>query len=548
LFAIRELYYRVPCNEAVLQRITSLFRSLAIYGLGDAATSIVSLLLLPVYTAYLSPEDYGVIALLLVIEAVTKVLFRWGVDTAFMRLYYDCADQAARQRLASTLFFFLLVVNGTLLVAGIAAARWLSLWQFDTPEYGTLVALVMANMFVTGFYFMPFQVLRIRDESKQFIALSFVRSAGTLVMRLVLVVGWGMGVMGVVVADVIVTAVFTALLSRWFVPLIRPVFSPAILRDALGFGLPRIPHSIAHHVMGLADRYLLKWFGTLADVGVYSVGATFGLALKFFLSAFEFAWTPFFLGVMREPDAQRIYSTVSTYVVAVLVLLVAGISVIAPDLVRIATQPEFHGAAVVTPWIALGVMFQGLYLVGSIGLIITKRTTRYPLATGFAALVSLLANALLIPRYGMLGAAWANAIAYATLAAVTIGFSWRLYPIPYEWSRLLRIAAAAGMAYWVASRLLPSSMPPVIGILARGSATVGVYAAALFLTGFFHAGEIKALKDIRRRAVKRQAPPVTDTDQVEMAGEIVATAHEPGERLEEVLRPPVNQDSPASRR
>ena len=524
----------------MLRRVKDLFRNLLTYGLGDAATSIVSLLLLPVYTAYLSPEDYGVIGLLLVIEAVTKVLFRWGVDTAFMRLYYDCPDQAARQRLASTLFFFLFAVNGTLLAAGIAAARRLSAWQFDTPEYAALVMLVMANMFVTGFYFIPFQVLRIRNESRQFVALSFARSAGTLVMRLVLVVGAGMGVTGVVLADVLVTAAFTLVLLPWLAPLIRPVFSPPILRDALRFGLPRIPHSIANQVMGLADRYLLKRFGTLADVGLYSIGATFGLALKFFLSAFEFAWTPFFLGVMREPDAKRIYSTVSTYVVAALMLLVAGTCAVAPDLVRLATQPPFHSAAAVTPWIALGVMFQGFYLVGSIGLIITKRTTRYPLATGAAAGVSLIANLALIPRYGMMGAAWANTIAYAALAAITVGFSWRLYPIPYEWRRLLRVAAAAGVAYATATWLVPP-VRPLTGILLRGSAAVLAYLAVLFLAGFFHAGEVRILRDIRGRVLTRRAGPAADTQQVEMAGEIVGTGPEPAED-------PFSRDSPASRR
>ena len=81
----------------------------------------------------------------------------------------------------------------------------------------------------------------------------------------------------------------------------------------------------------------------------------------------------------------------------------------APDLVRLTTTTDFHAAAAVTPWIALGVMFQGIYLVGSIGLVITKRTTLYPIATGTAAVVSLVGYALLIPRFGLLGAAWANA-------------------------------------------------------------------------------------------------------------------------------------------
>ena len=93
----------------MLARIKTLFRHLAVYGLGDVATSLISLLLLPVYTQYLTPSDYGVIAMLLTVEASGKILFRWGVDTAFMRLYYDCTDQKARQRLSSTLFFFGLV-------------------------------------------------------------------------------------------------------------------------------------------------------------------------------------------------------------------------------------------------------------------------------------------------------------------------------------------------------------------------------------------------------------------------------------------------------
>jgi O-antigen/teichoic acid export membrane protein len=512
----------------VRERVTNLFRNLAIYGLGDVATSLVSLLLLPVYTKYLSPSDYGIIAMLLTIEAVAKVVFRWGVDTAFMRLYYDCADQAARQRLASTIFLFLLAVNGSLLLAGIVSAEWLSELLLGTAGQGLLVALVIANTFVVGFYFIPFQVLRIREQSQQFIALVFARSASTLVLRLVLVVGAGLGVLGVVVADIVVTAVFTAVLSRWFAPLIRPVFSKAVIRDALHFGLPRIPHSLANQVVGLADRYFLKAYRTLDEVGLYSIGASFGLALKLFLSAFEFAWTPFFLGVMHEPDAKRIYSTVSTYVIAVLVLLVAALGAVAGDLVRLFTTASFHEAAIVTPWIALGVLFQGLYLVGSIGLVITKRTTRYPLATGMAAATSVVTNALLIPRFGVLGAAWANAISYATLAVVTVGFSWRLYPIHYEWSRLLRIGIAGGVAFTAGSHVLATSVRPLPALIVRGVTATLAYGAVLAITGFFHAGELRVLREIQQRVQRKPVrAPEPEVGQVEMAGEIVASAPEP---------------------
>lgn len=513
----------------MLTRVKTLFGNLAIYGLGDVATSLVSLLLLPVYTRYLTPSDYGVIAMLLTIEAIAKVAFRWGVDTAFMRLYYDCPDDAARQRLASTLFFFLLGANGSLVVGAIASASWLSARIFGTGEHALLIGLVLANSFVTGFYFIPFQVMRIGERSGQFIALVFARSAGTLVVRLVLVVWAGMGVLGVVVADVIVTALFTPVLSIWFRPLLRLTFSRTVIRAALGFGLPRIPHSIANQAIGLADRYFLNAYGTLRDVGLYSIGASFGLAPKLFLSAFESAWTPFFLGVMREPDAKRIYSTVSTYALAVPVLIVAALAAAAPDLVGLTTTGGFHAAAAVTPWIALGVLFQGVYVVGSIGLVITKRTAFYPLATGSAAAVSLLANAILIPRHGLLGAAFANAIAYGTLAMVTVGFSWRVYPIQYEWSRLLRIAGAGLAGYFMASLMVPLSTQPLPGLVLRTVLTAATYVGVLYATGFFHAGELRMLREVRQRALQRRTSrlPVPDASQVEMAGEIVAGAPEP---------------------
>lgn len=520
----------------VLARLKSLSKNLAIYGLGDVATSLLSLLLLPVYTQFLTPEDYGVIAMLLTLEAIAKIAFRWGVDTAFMRMYYDCADQAARQRLASTIFFLLLPANGIVVAAGILSADWLSTHIFGASGRGLLIALVLANTFVAGFYFLPLQVMRISEQSTQYIRLVFARSAGTLLVRLVLVVGAGMGVLGVVVADVVVTAVFTPVLALWLRPLLRPTFSPQVARTALRFGLPRIPHSVANQVIGLADRYFLVAYASLSEVGLYSIGVTFGLAPKLFLTAFESAWTPFFLGVMREPDAKRIYATVSTYALAAPVLLVATLAAVAPDLMRLATPAEFLGASKVTPWIALGVMFQGVHLVGSLGLIITKRTTLYPIATGSAAVVSLLANVLLIPSHGAVGAAWANAIAYGALAAITVGFSWSVYPIPYEWSRLLRLAVAGIVAYLVASHGIPAAWPPLAALVARSFVTLATYLGVLSIARFFHAGELRMVRKMWDRFANRRAGRLADagTVQVEMAGEIVSAGSEPSIEAERV--------------
>jgi O-antigen/teichoic acid export membrane protein len=166
-----------------------------------------------------------------------------------------------------------------------------------------------------------------------------------------------------------------------------------------------------------------------------------------------------------------------------------------------------------------------LYIVGSIGLVITKRTTLYPIATGIAAGVSVLSNWLLIPRYGMLGAAYASVLAYATLAGVTSVFSWRVYPIPYEWTRLLRIAAAGAISLVVTQHIGLDALPTAVRLLVHGLMVVALYALTLYVTRFFHPGELQFVQDVRQRAFRAGArrkapPPERDT---EMGGEVVGT-------------------------
>lgn len=501
-------------------RLRQLFGNLLVYGVGDTATQIVSFLLLPLYVRYLSPADYGVLALLLTTEVVVKIVFRWGIDASFMRLYYDCSDTADRQRLASTHFLFLLAANGTLLAAGLAAAPALSEHLFNTRQYSSTLQLVVLNTFITGFYYLPFHVLRIEGKPQQFIALTFGRSVATLGARLALVIGAGLGVHGVVLADVVVTALFTLVLVPWFAPLIRPTFSMALLRESLRFGLPRLPHGVSHQVIAVFDRYWLGRYVTLHEIGLYATGATFGLGLKLFLSAFEYAWAPFYFGLMREPDAKRTFARVTTYALAILVLLTAGLSAVAVDLLALMTAPTFLHAAKVIPWIAMGVTLQGVYLLTSIGLNITKRTEYYPVATAIAAGVSVLSNVTLVPSFGILGAAVANTLAYGVLAGTSFWFSYRLYPIPYESRRLARVIAAGVAAFAVGRYLVPDTGHPLTAVLARGTAVVAVYMAVLAASRFFVAGELREMRGLGARLRRRRVvEPTTET--TELAGELV---------------------------
>jgi O-antigen/teichoic acid export membrane protein len=286
---------------------------------------------------------------------------------------------------------------------------------------------------------------------------------------------------------------------------------------------------MAHQVVAVADRYLLTMFVSLREIGLYSVGASFGLAMKLFLSAFEYAWAPFYFATMSEPDAKRTFRLITTYGCAALALLTAGLAAVSTDIVRLMTKPAFYEAARVIPWIGLGVAFQGVYLLTSIGMNITKQTRYYPVATVAAAAASVAANLVFIPRHGALGAAWANAIAYAVLAAVGMVLSQRFYPMAYEWSRLWRVVVAALAAYVTSMALVPTSLPVAVALLLHGGVVLASYPAFLFAMGFYRPEERAVLARVVER-LRRRTPPEALEESTEMAGDVVVAV--PDETVE----------------
>lgn len=518
-------------------KVRALSRDVTVYGLGDVAVSIVNFCLLSLYVKYLDAADYGVIGILGSLEVAAKIAFRFGLDGAFMRLFYERDRQADRQRLASTIFFFLLALNGAVVSLLLFAAPPIASSLLGGAEHTAALRLMLLNTFAIGFTFIPFHVLRIEQRTVTFSLLTLARAVLTTIVRLLLVVNLGMGITGLYLADVLVTVVMIGALARWFGPLIRPMFSRTVLRDSLRFGLPRVPHAAAQQVIAIGDRFVLKLFVPIESIGVYSMAVSFGLVQKLFLSAFESAWAPFYYVTVREPDAQRTFRIITTYGVAVLALLTAGLSAVGRHAAQAMTHgyllapddPQWLAVETVITWTAIGVFLQGVYLLTSIGLNITKRTEYYPVATISAALVNILLNFALVPRFGIVGAAWANGAGYGVQAVIGYVFSQRFYPIAYEWGRLLRVCAAAVVATAVA-RMLPSITLPVSArsilaplpdLLLRGATVVVVFVGLLAVTKFFHAAELRRLVALGQRRPGR--PTLEAPDSTEMAGEIVAT-------------------------
>jgi O-antigen/teichoic acid export membrane protein len=237
-------------------------------------------------------------------------------------------------------------------------------------------------------------------------------------------------------------------------------------------------------------------------VGVYQNGATLGAGVAYFKNALENAFAPFYYATARQDGAREVFAKVATYGVAVFVLLVAGTTAVSRDVILLLLKPEYLDALPVVPLIALAFAIQGVYQLTSIGLNLTGRTEFYPVATIVAALVSVALGSWMIPRYGLIGAGVTVLVSYATQAVVAFSLAQRVYHVRYERARLLRVVVA-GAAGAAAGLWLPA-MRPLAGLLLRGATTTIVFAACLWVTGFFRPTERAFLQEMLTRLRQRR--------------------------------------------
>jgi O-antigen/teichoic acid export membrane protein len=450
-----------PAAPSLATQLRALFSHSLVYGSADVFAAALNVLLLPVYTAWLSATDYGTLALLILFGTLAKIVVRLGLDAGFFRVHYDLDDDEQRQRLAGTALVFSAAAAAAFVgvAALLRAPLTRALFGHQAPP-AHFVLLVAADVSLGALLFVPLNLLRIEDRPRLFSALAVFRHALNAGLK-VLFLARGAGVGGVLWGDLLSTAALVLAVLPLLRGRARPALSWPLLREMLGFGLPKVPHGLMVQVQNLADRKVLDLYASRAEVGLYHVGYTIGGAVKFALSAFEPAWGPFVYSRLKQPDAPRTLARVATHAFAAFVLAGLLVAVFARELLTVLTprNPALRAGAPVIPVVVLAYLFHGLFLLTSVGMGVAKAARRYPVVTAAAASVNIAANFALIPRYGMMGAAWATVLSYAGMAALGYLLSRRLYPIPFEGGRLLRIALA-GAGCYALSLLAPSSLLP----------------------------------------------------------------------------------------
>lgn len=483
----------------MFNKLWKLFKNTIVYGTQDVLEMAIGFFLIPVYTAFLSPDEYGIISLMTLLISVLTTLYLTGQHGAAVRFYHQYRDLIEEQKkYFGSILIFLLVIP-------LFFSFLLILWGntlFDIV-FKEVAFLPYGMLAVVTAYFAVVTRLQksfwIASESTQkyvgFAVGKFLLSM-LLIIFFVVFLKWGAygKLLGGVIAGGIFWLIAVFLLFRFIIVNI----SVKNLKDSLDYGLPLIPHMLAGTILTLSDRYMLEIFTDLTQVGLYSLGYKLGSIALFMTAAFDKAWSPFFFTFADRKDAKNLFPKVATYIFCFSIFLTFLLSLFAEEIVIVLADPKYYEAYKVIPIVALGVLLKCFYFIPVKAIFYHKKTKIIPLLTGLAALVNIGLNLLFIPLYGIIGAAWATVGGYLVMLITVVLISQRLFYIKYEVSRLLKgllviVSTYSFSLIFSYTSLVNDSF--LLSILFKMLLVV-ISILVLYLLGFFDKREIGKMKEI----------------------------------------------------
>ncbi len=457
----------------------------AIYGFGGLVQRILAVLLLPVYTRYLSPSDYGIVETLIALTTVLVITLRLGITNAFFRFYFDRPGPEHRRLVLRTSFWFTMGMATLGLVAGAAFSREISTVLFGSADEAEVVAAAFVGLWAQMNYEQLTSLFRVEERSVAYVTASLANVAITIGATLALVVALDAGPLGVVVGNFTGTLLVYAALVGYRREQLGLQFDRGLFREMNRFGMPLVPSALLLWVTNFSDRFFLVKLADTQEVGLYSVGVRIASAMALLLTAFRTAWPAFAYSIEDDREAKRTYAFVLTYLVFVTTWVATGLALLSPWLVDWIAAPAFAESSRVVGPLAFAVVIFAGYVVMVIGVGRARRTQFNWVVTGVAAIVNVALNLILIPRYGMMGAAAATIAAYATMFAGMTWWAQRIYPVPYQWRRVAT-AVAAGLALVAVGKLAGGGLPVAVALSLA-------YPLLLFLAGFYLPAERKAI-------------------------------------------------------
>ncbi|NWD49592.1 flippase [Pseudomonas gingeri] len=437
-----------------MRLLRDLVRESFIYGAGDFLLKLVAFFTFPLLAASLSTSGFGLLELAMTVVSLGAVLVRCGLNNSVQRFYWDQATEIGERPSVVSTGFFLTVALG---VAGgifaFFAVPFIFRLSGNNAVALSLIGVLSIAMLLALTQWAQYllDVLRLHFSPWKFLGFSFcIRALGAL-LSVVAVLYWGGGVEGVLLSQALVLLASVPfglwLIRRDLILRVDPVWS----RRLIAFGTPFIFTELAYWLFASIDRWMLASLSGVDDVGVYSVAFRFSTLVVFVATAFGMAWSPYAVKIRSDfPEKHRkIYFEVLLILLVVMLVVAGTIAIFSGELLGVFLPGDYFASAIPLAILCFTAVLQASQQVTAIGISLANRTKVFAYLVWGAAILNVLLNWWLIPKFGVSGAAWSTVLAYFFLSAGFLFYTQRYYPLPISWFRLLWICALGSIVLLV---------------------------------------------------------------------------------------------------
>jgi O-antigen/teichoic acid export membrane protein len=444
-----------------LSRIRELLSDSVIYGLSGVVARFINYLLVPFYTKFFNPAEYGVIGLIYAAIVFLNVIYTFGMESAYIRY---AADRGRSDDVFKTVQLSLLGIG-----TGLCGLLWLAspvimpLMSLDGGG-GNLFFMMLVIIWLDALGIVPYAELRLVRKAVSYASIRLVNVAINVGLNLYLVIGLGWGLEAILISNIIASFFSTGVLFVLTLPKYKGVWRYDLLKTALLFGLPYVPNGIGFAINEVLDRFFLNAM-SVADItriygagyspeditGIYNACYKLAIFMLIVVQMFKLAWQPFFMRHATAADAPAVFRDVFRYFNYVAAVVVLTVGLFAHEIVRInvplldATiiDSRYWMGLSIVPWLLLAYWFQGWFVNLSAGIFIREKTMELPGITIAGSVVTVLLNLLLVPKLGMTGSALATLACYASMCAILYLRSRRVFPVSYQWGRAFAMMAVS---------------------------------------------------------------------------------------------------------
>lgn len=441
--------------------IRKLASQTAVYGLSSIIGRLVNYLLTPLYTYYFLPEAYGTVVELYTYTSFLIVLLTYGMETAFFRY---SGERYNNGKVFSSGLILLIFTTFVFVLLCLLSRQFIAdaLHYTENPEYISWFTWIVAIDIITA---LPFSYLRKNNQALRFAMVRLGGIAVNVLLNLFFIVycpshfpegSWfydpSAGV-GYIFVSNLISSIFTLLLLLPIFVQIREGVDTSILKKMIVYGIPLLFAGLAGMINETMDRVLLKYLlpepeKALEQIGIYGACYKISIIMTLFVQTFRYAAEPFYFSHQNKDDAPEMYAKVMNYFVIICAYIFL-VTLVFLDIIKLFIGEAYRSGLHIVPLLLLANMFLGIFNNLSIWYKLSGKTYHGAILTGIGALLTILANTILIPLMGYTGAAYATLICYFSIMILSWFHGRKYLPIPYYKGKFILYTSTAVGLYFL---------------------------------------------------------------------------------------------------